>query len=554
MLHDESATMRSMSLITKILLWFLLTAGIEILLVLTFSFRDGVFHWQIMVGVLGGLAFSFAAGFVALRGFNKRWNALMARMMEMARGEVVAVKAPVGSEKELRELSAGFDQVALIIDRRRKELEDVVRHKVETEVAAEKQQLEAFLRGIGDGVSIVDPDMRVVFMNDAMRKIFGDNVGEYCYRVYENKKEICAGCPVRKAMLTGEVHHSLRRVYDKHGNLLYYESTGSPIRDATGKIIAGLELARDATQRIKLERNVEIRSRQLAAANAQLRRTNEQLARAYEELQQAQIQRAHSEKMASLGILVSGVAHEINNPLNFVGASTKLLASNLAALTELLNEYDELDLSDEQRAQIAEMKEEIEFDFVLDDLQKIVKNILTGAERMKQIVQNLRAFSRMDRGAKEEFNVREGLESTLQILHHQFKESIAIERDYQPVPVIICSPGQINQVFLNILHNAIQAIEGHGRITITTRMLNRKVRVSIADDGPGIEEDDLHQLFDPFFTTKKVGEGTGLGLSISYGIVEDHGGRLWVDSAKGRGTTFHIDLPLVQKQIVVKGA
>jgi len=261
----------------------------------------------------------------------------------------------------------------------------------------------------------------------------------------------------------------------------------------------------------------------------------------------------HSEKMASLGVLVSGIAHEINNPLNFVSGSIKLLQQHLRSVMDLVQTYDKLSLSPDDRASVDLMREELEFDFVHEDIQKNIKNIFTGAERMNQIVRNLRSFSRLDSGRREEFNIQEGLESTLQILYNQYKDRITIERDYQPGSQVVGNPGQLNQVFMNILHNAIQSIEKNGKISIAVHPVKGSMRISISDTGPGIDEKDLDHVFDPFFTTKKVGEGTGLGLSISYGIVKDHGGRLWVESERGKGSTFHIELPIQPAKEIARG-
>ncbi|HPM76640.1 MAG TPA: ATP-binding protein [bacterium] len=459
-------------------------------------------------------------------------------------------------ERELKELGGlgeKIQQLDMLLNDRRRELADQIRATFDSELAAEKERMEAFLRGIGDGISIVDKEMRIIYVNDVLVKNFGDHTGEFCYQVYEHKNEICGGCPVRKAMDTGEVHHSLRRMYTKDGRLHYYESTGSPIRDEHGEIIAGIELARDVTQRIKLERNVEIRSRELAKANEELRRVNEEIQQAYEELKSTQAQLLQSEKMASLGVLVSGIAHEINNPLNFVSASVQLLDENLSSIMKLMNQYENADFKSEEKERIDKVKEEIEYEYLNEDVKKIVKNIGTGAERMKQIVQNLRTFSRMDSSEKLPVNLEEGIESTLQILYYEYKNRIEIERDYQTVPMVLGSPGQLNQVFMNIIHNAIQAIQGKGKIRICIHPTVDHARISISDTGPGIPADKLSKVFDPFYTTKPVGDGTGLGLSISYGIVKDHNGRLWVESEVGRGTTFHVDLP-AQKAELAKGA
>ncbi|HPQ67485.1 MAG TPA: ATP-binding protein [bacterium] len=455
--------------------------------------------------------------------------------------------------KELGGLGEKIQRLDMLLNDRRRELADQIRATFDSELAAEKERMEAFLRGIGDGISIVDKEMRIIYVNDVLVKNFGDHTGEFCFQVYEHKNEICGGCPVRKAMDTGEVHHSLRRMYTKDGRLHYYESTGSPIRDEHGEIIAGIELARDVTQRIKLERNVEIRSRELAKANEELRRVNEEIQQAYEELKSTQAQLLQSEKMASLGVLVSGIAHEINNPLNFVSASVQLLDENLSSIMKLMNQYESTDLTEDAKGQIDKVKEEIEYEYLNEDVKKIVKNIGTGAERMKQIVQNLRTFSRMDSSEKLPVNLEEGIESTLQILYYEYKNRIEIERDYQVVPMVLGSPGQLNQVFMNIIHNAIQAIEGRGKIRISIHPTVDHTRVSISDTGPGIPAEKLNKVFDPFYTTKPVGDGTGLGLSISYGIVKDHNGRLWAESEVGRGTTFHVDLP-AQKAELAKGA
>jgi signal transduction histidine kinase len=231
-----------------------------------------------------------------------------------------------------------------------------------------------------------------------------------------------------------------------------------------------------------------------------------------------------------------------------------MLNQHWRPIAKSLAEIQQLPLPPDARDRVEQVMRDMEWDFLQQDVEKMIKSIATGAERMAQIVQNLRTFSRLDAGRREDVDVREGIESTLQILHHRYKDRIAIERDYQATPTIVGSPGQLNQVFMNILHNAIQAIDGKGAIRITTRVVRDRLRVSIADTGVGIDPADVLHVFDPFFTTKKVGEGTGLGLSISYGIVEDHGGRLWLESEKGKGSVFHIDLPLPPAKEMARGA
>ncbi|NLH51106.1 MAG: PAS domain S-box protein [Myxococcales bacterium] len=543
--------MKPVGFLTKMAIWLglasLLPAVVMLIVHTLFP------QTSLLVPLLAGVTVALLISFVFGRQHVRRLRLLESKAKEVVAGRPIEGATDFRGEPELLALWQNINQASKLIDTRRPELEQKIRREVETELAGEKQQVEAFLQSIGDGISIVDRDMRVIYLNDPMIEVFGNQVGEYCYRVYEHKGELCTGCPVKIAMETGQIHRSLRRVYDKHGNLRYYEATGSPIRDQQGNIVAGLELTRDVTLRIKLERSVEIRSRQLAAANAELRRTNEQLRKAYEAQKEAQMQLVNSEKMASLGVLVSGLAHEINNPLNFVSASTKLLADNLRVIFEIIQEYDNLPLSEEMRREIDRLKTQAEFGYLTEDIQKIVKNIATGAERMKTIVQNLRVFSRLDSGVREDVNLLEGLESTLQLLYYQYKDRIEIERDFEPLPPISGNPGQLNQVFMNILHNSVQAIPAKGKITISTRSRDGLVQVAIRDSGIGIDPQDIPHVFDPFFTTKKVGEGTGLGLSISYGIIESHGGRLWVESEKGAGSTFFLELPAVEPKTKQKG-
>ncbi|MCC6158642.1 MAG: PAS domain-containing protein [Deltaproteobacteria bacterium] len=421
--------------------------------------------------------------------------------------------------------------------------------KLQDELSEEKRRFEAFLRGIGDPVTIVDKEFRIIYVNDTVKKIFGDHTGDHCFKVYEHKTDVCGGCPVRRSMDTGNVEHSLRRVYTRDDKLLYMEATGSPIRDDKGNIIAGIELARDVTQRIKLERSVEIRSRELAVANEELRIANEQLQQAYEELKAAQSALFQSEKMASLGVLVAGVAHEINNPVNFVYGSMPLLDENIRALLTLVEQIETMDIAEDQKDVIRKIKQEIDYEYVQEDLGRIVKNVATGAQRIKEIVQNLRTFSRVDSGENVDMDLHQGIDSTLEILRHEYKNRVEIKKEYSEIPVLIGNPGKMNQVFMNILHNAIQAIETEGKISIRTFVEGPNVVVEIEDSGRGIAPENLGKIFDPFFTTKKVGEGTGLGLSISYSIVQDHNGRLTCRSQVGQGTTFRIELPMREQDM-----
>ena len=279
------------------------------------------------------------------------------------------------------------------------------------------------------------------------------------------------------------------------------------------------------------------------------KKSKEELARANEELRHAQMQIVQSEKMASLGQLTAGVAHEINNPINFVYAGANTLRSLLDEYMAIIDNYEQLSPKQKEEQlqttilKIQALKKDQEYDELKKDIGEIVNDIIIGADRTAAIVRGLRNFSRLDEDNLKLANINECLESTLVILSGQFKEFIEVEKNYAPsLPEIYCYPGQLNQVFLNILNNARQAIKNRGKIWLATSNLENTIRISIKDNGAGIPKELLSKIFEPFYTTKEIGEGTGLGLSISYGIIEKHKGKIDVKSEVGVGTEFIIDV------------
>ena len=263
-------------------------------------------------------------------------------------------------------------------------------------------------------------------------------------------------------------------------------------------------------------------------------------------LEDTRVQLVHSEKMASLGTLVAGVAHELNNPISFIYDNLGFLEQYVKALLSAIDQYEGVPLAEGARDQIDRIKEELNLEFIRTDLGKLQENFREGAERTKRIVTDLRTFSRLDEAERKTVDLHEGLESTLALLTNKLKNVVKVHRQYGNLPRVECYPGQLNQVFVNLLTNAADAIAGEGDMWITTNYDEAEdcVRIKVEDNGKGIPEEDIPKLFDPFFTTKDVGRGTGLGLSVSYGIVERHGGRIEVESEVGKGSAFTVVLPV----------
>ena len=279
------------------------------------------------------------------------------------------------------------------------------------------------------------------------------------------------------------------------------------------------------------------------------------LKKALDNLQDTQAQLLQSEKMASIGQLAAGVAHEINNPIGFVKSNLGTMREYSEDLMRLLAKYQELEealASDKSWSEksstcslleaLTGLKKEIDLDFVLDDYQKVVAESLEGMERVAKIISDLKDFAHISKGEFEETDINDGIESTLNIVWNELKYKADVTKDLGDIPFVRCDPQRLNQVFMNILVNAAQAIEKQGKIKITTRALDGQVEIVISDTGAGIPKENRSKIFDPFFTTKEVGKGTGLGLNMAYNIIQKHKGSIHVESEVGKGTAFIIRL------------
>jgi two-component system, NtrC family, sensor kinase len=348
-----------------------------------------------------------------------------------------------------------------------------------------------------------------------------------------------------------DVHDAIRRAAggesvsirymsrDMPGKDLWWDAKLTPVIDFDSAIKSILLVSRDITEQKQAEDALEQKNRELQQA--------------YTELKTAQSQILQQEKMASIGQLAAGVAHEINNPMGFIMSNINTLHKYVAKISEFIKAQSGA-LEEcaggiggpDLLKRIEEKKRSLKIDYITEDIENLIRESLDGADRVKKIVQDLKSFSRVDEAEYKLADINAGLESTINIVSNELKYKVTLIKEYGNIPQTKCRPGQLNQVFMNFLVNAAQAIEKHGEIRVRTWQEDARINIAISDTGCGIPEDIRRRIFEPFFTTKEVGKGTGLGLSIAYDIIKKHNGEITVDSAVGKGTTFTIRIPVVE--------
>lgn len=298
-----------------------------------------------------------------------------------------------------------------------------------------------------------------------------------------------------------------------------------------------------------LVRSFNEMTRNISAAKRTLELKLEELRRANQEIKDTQTHLIQSAKMISLGELVAGVAHELNNPIAFIYSNMLHMAEYVKKLKQIIVEYRKIlpHAPPRERDRVSGLERDLEIEYILEDMVELTQSCVDGANRTKEIVLGLRTFSRMDESTFKEADLHEGLRNTLRLLSSEFKARITVHEEFGPVPFVECNSSQMNQVFMNLISNAAQAISGRGDIWIRTRHEAGYAVIEIEDTGSGMSGETMEKIFDPFFTTKKVGEGTGLGLSIAYGLIQKHQGTIQVESEPGKGSRFTVRIPVRQK-------
>ncbi|MDX2159714.1 MAG: ATP-binding protein [bacterium] len=390
------------------------------------------------------------------------------------------------------------------------------------------------------GITIADariPDMPLIYINEAFTRITGytaaETLGRNCRFLQLEDRHQPALDSLRAALHTPQDCRVVIRNYRKDGTLFWNELFTSPVFDDDGRVTHFVGVQTDVTDRV--------------TAEAELLRRKQALEQALDELRDTQAMLIHSEKMNALGQLVAGVAHEINNPISFVNSN---LYSLQTTLHELTGAYDQLEAlihttgTVQQQISAAAVRVNADLDFLHEDVEDLVNSSLKGLGRVRKIVEALRTFSHLDEAELKVTNLLDDIQSTLVLARLELKDRVQVMLDIETLPPIKCHPAELNQVFLNLIVNAAQAIPETGRLTIRGRDEGDHIRLDFIDTGIGMSPDVMTNIFHPFYTTKPVGTGTGLGLAIAHKIITvRHRGTITVQSEAGKGSTFTLRIP-----------
>ena len=431
--------------------------------------------------------------------------------------------------------------------------------QVEDALEQTLSQLRATLESTGNGILVIDWQSRIASMNRLFSSMWAIPEELLLSRNDAAILEFMAGqvddadaCRARlQAIVDGGESEEIFRLADGR----VFECKSRP--QYLGERIVGRVFGyNDITERTRaeealresrdmLEERVRERTADLQTANATLQADKVRQDELIRKLEEAHNQLLQSEKMASIGQLAAGVAHEINNPVGFVNSNLGTLQRYADKILRLLAAYERIEaaLPDDLRQDIERLKKEVDSAYLSEDIGNLLTESLDGLQRVKRIVQDLKDFSHVDNSERQWASLETGLDSTLNVVWNELKYKAKVVKEYGDVPPIECFASQLNQVFMNLMINAAHAIDDHGLITIRTGHDAENVWVEVEDSGKGIKPEHMDRIFDPFFTTKPVGQGTGLGLSLSYGIVHKHGGHIEVKSELGKGSTFRVVLP-----------
>jgi two-component system, NtrC family, sensor kinase len=465
----------------------------------------------------------------------------------------------VAKPYDIRELYARMNTGKRII-----QLEDR-HHALQQTLINSRARIRTVFDALPEEIISVDRDVKLVSINKAASKVmecnYSEVVGKPCNTVSAEAEssfyDQTMYTMVQEGFQTGRPDVFLDRYHNADGKEIIKERTFLPVIDEDGQVQTVTIVSRDITEAHQRNEEIQNLNNKLKKISSELIKKNMKLENALQNLERTQAQMVQSEKMASIGQLAAGVAHEINNPTGFVSSNLKTLADYQHDMNQLIGDYQKLKAAlrqlpdgqlpaaiDDLVAQVESTEQDVDIEYIQEDVGELIGDCREGTERIKKIVDDLKHFAHPGEDKMKETDINAGIESTLNVVNNELKYKATIVKELGDIPIIHGYPQQLNQVFMNILVNAAQAIEKSGEIKIVTGSVDGKVEIRISDTGCGISKENLNKIFDPFFTTKDVGKGTGLGMNIAYNIITKHNGDIRVESTVGKGTTFIIQLPV----------
>ena len=464
----------------------------------------------------------------------------------------------VAKPYDIRELQARLNTGKRVV-----QLEDTHKTLQETLINS-RNKIRTVFDALPEEILTVDRGLKVISLNkSALNTISGDfneHVDTPCSQLFAGGDSDFythqAAVLVNACVESGESQFCLDRFNGLDGQEVIKERIALPVKDESGRVHQITFVSRDITEEHQQNEKIKLLNQKLTKISKEVLKKNQSLEDALKRLEHTQAQMLQSEKMASIGQLAAGVAHEINNPTGFVSSNLKTLRDYQDDMNRLIGDYQKLKaalkaLPQEQLnetvldgiARVETVEEDVDIEYIQEDVGELIGDCREGMERIKKIVEDLKHFAHPGEDKMKETDINTGIESTLNVVNNELKYKATIVKELGDVPIIHGYPQQLNQVFMNILVNAAQAIEKKGEIKIATGTVNGHAEIRISDTGCGIPEASVTKIFDPFFTTKDVGKGTGLGMNIAYNIINKHNGEIRVESKVGEGTTFIIHLP-----------
>lgn len=445
-------------------------------------------------------------------------------------------------------------------ERRKYERRADIRKKNQEAIREQMEKYHVLLKDIKDAYFEVDILGNFTIVNSAMCNALGYGPEELIGTKYWKLMDKEVGKVLQQAV--EDLHRKDQAInlldmiaFKKDGTKVVYEAIVSVIKETDGVVVGFRGVGRDVTHRRQMEAELKKNQEDLIKKNKEIEEKRKDLQEALaklekvlEELKASQLKILQQEKMASIGQLAAGVAHELNNPMSFISSNLSTLDKYIKRLTDFIRVQSEAVLSVKDTSalyKVDKKREEVKLNHILEDAKVLLKESLDGAERVKKIVHELNSFSRMDEEEYKKADINECVDSAVTIVWNELKYKATLEKKYGSLPLVMCYPRQMNQVFVNLLINAVNSIPEKGIIAVQTWQENGSVWIEVSDTGVGIPPKNLIKIFEPFFTTKEAGKGTGLGLSITFEIVQKHKGEITVKSEVGKGTTFTVRIPVV---------